>query len=225
MTTFSQLVDDIVTELLRPDLRDTIATYANQTVRDIHFRPSSNSPILYDENRFEEALQFTTDGTWLWKIPSVTRFQGVESVFLDSPGIYVPPRNPKVALQVSDQPWADVYQYRSGPYITIHGVFVGGTGKMSYHMFPRTLAYKKKAERLIRFDADLDAYVLADGSEPTEAQLELETHWVLQRWADTVKEGVRAKAWKRLGEMERTRLAFSAFESMRTGVWNSEPSS
>lgn len=228
MTTFSRLVDDIVTELLRPDMRATVASYTNQTIRDIHFRPGSQSPILYDANRYEDELTITTDGTWQWMIPSNTRFQNVEAIFINELGQYVKPKNPRIALEASFQPFANLYWYRSGPVIAISGIASGYSGLMSYHMFPRTLAYKPASgtgARLIEFDPDTDSYKLIGGGVPTEEQLELETHWLLQRWGDTVKEGVRAKTWKRLGDMERTRLAFSAFESMRTAVWNSEPSS
>lgn len=228
MTTFSQLVDDVVLELLRPDMRTTAASYANQTIRDIHFRPGNQSPIRYDANRFEE-LTTTTDGTWLWTIPSNGRFQGLEAIFIDDLGIYVKPRNPRIALEASFEPYADVYYYRSGPTISVHGMASGWTARLSYHMFPRTFAYKPATgtgARLIRFDPDTDSYVLiSGGGVPTEEQMELETTWVLERWADTIKEGLRAKLWKRLGDMERTRMAFSAFESMRTSIWNTEPAS
>lgn len=228
MTTFSQLVDDIVKELLRPDMKDTIATYTNQTIRDVHFRPNVNSPILYDANRYESEEPVLTDGTWLWSIPSNTRFQDVEAIFIEELGVYVKRKNPRVALEQSFEPDANLYWYRSGPAIAIQGVVAGWTAKFSYHMFPRTLGYKPTAganARLIQFDADADEYTLIAGGAPSEAQLETETHWILQRWADSVKEGVRAKIWKRLGDMERTRMAYSAFESMRTSIWNTEPSS
>jgi hypothetical protein len=229
MTTFSQLVDDVKTELLRPDMTAMLASYANQTIRELHFRPGLNAPILYDANRYEEELAITTERTWLWTIPSSTRFQNVEAIFINDLGIYLQPKNPRIALEPSFQPFADRYWYRSGATIALQGVATGWTGLMSYHMFPRTLAYKPASgagARLIRFDPDTDSYVLiVGGGEPSEAQLELETHWLLQRWGDTVKEGVRAKAYKRLGDMDRTRISFSAFESMRSSVWNTEPAS
>jgi len=228
MTTFSQLVDDVTLELLRPDMRNTIASYTNQTIRDVHFRPNMNMAVLYDANRVETEETITAEGTWLWAIPSNTRFQDIEAIYIAELGTYVKRKNPRIALEQSFEPDANLYWYRSGPAIAVSGVALGWTAKFSYHLFPRTLGYKPTAgadARLIRFDPDTDSYVLIAGGEPSESQLELETHWVLQRWADTVKEGVRAKIWKRLGDMERTRMAYSAFESMRTSIWNTEPSS
>lgn len=209
-------------------MRAAIASYTNQTIRDVHFRPNLNSPILYDANRYEDEVTVTSDGMWLWSIPSNTRFQDVEAIFVNELGVYVNRRNPRIALTQSFEPDANLYWYRSGPAIAINGVAAGWTAKLSYHMFPRTLGYKPATganARAVRFNPDSDAYELITGGVPSEAQLELETHWVLQRWADTIKEGVRAKVWKRLGDMERTRMAYSAFESMRTSIWNTEPSS
>lgn len=226
MTTFSRLVDDMVLELLRPDLLQTIATYANQTIRDIHFRPGSQSPVMYDANRYEETLTVANEGTWLWSLPSATRFIDVEAVYHNDYGIYIEKRGPKIALLSSFDPDAGIYWYRSGAQLAFFGVGSGQTMLMSYFMYPRTLGYKPSSSRVVTYDIDLDAYVLiAGGGTPSAAELDAETHWVLQRHADTVKEGIRAKVWKRLGEIERTRLAFSAFESMRTAIWNSEPSS
>jgi hypothetical protein len=227
MTTFSQLVDDVVTELLRPDLKTAIAAYTNQTIRELHFKPGSNVPVKYDANRFEDELTITTDGSWSWAIPSATRFQDVEAIYLDYIGRYVERRNPRIALEVSYEPYADLYWYRSGPSISIAGVRDGWTGKISYFMYAQTFAYKTVSQRVVVYDADTDSYKFRDGTPgtPTEEQLDRETCWLLQRWADTVKEGVRAKAWKRLADGDRARMAYSSFESMRDAVWGTEPSS
>jgi hypothetical protein len=92
-------------------------------------------------------------------------------------------------------------------------------------MFVKTLAYKTANQRTIEYDKDTDTYSLVGGGTPTEEQLEVETHWLLQRHGECVKEGTRAKLYKRLADESRARMAFSAFESMRTGVTLNEPSS
>lgn len=56
MTTLSQLVDDLLVELVRPDMRSMLVDYANQTVREMHFRPATNAPVLFDANRYEEQI-------------------------------------------------------------------------------------------------------------------------------------------------------------------------
>jgi hypothetical protein len=225
MTTFSLLVDELTTEVVRPDLRSTIATYVNQTVREMHFRPGINTLAKFDANRFEDELTFTTEGMWLWALPSATRFQDIEALFINDLGLYVPKRSPRIALEPSFEPNPDLYWYRSGAQIAINGVANGWTGKISYFMFVKTLAYKTANQRTIEYDKDTDTYSLVGGGTPTEEQLEVETHWLLQRHGECVKEGTRAKLYKRLADESRARMAFSAFESMRTGVTLNEPSS
>lgn len=225
MTTYSQLVDDIVKELVRPDMKVAVASYTNQTIRELHFKPNQNSPIQYDANREEDVLAIDTDTSWSWPLPSATRLQSIESVYLDDLGIYVPERNPRIALRPSYEPFAEVYRYRSGPVLVLSGVSAGWTGKVSYFMFVRSLGYLPVANRVIVYNAATDTYVLVAGGTPTQEQLDTETNWMLQRWPETVKEGVRAKVWKRIGDVDRSRLAYSSFESSRESVWNSEPSS
>lgn len=225
MTTFSQLVDEVSTELLRPDMRTAIAAYVNQTVRELHFRPNGAAPILYDANRYEDDLAITTDQTWLWTIPSVTRFQDVEAIYLDDVGRYVPKKNPRISLEPSFQPFADLYYYRGGNTIAVAGVANGWTGKISYFLFPQTLVYQAASARVVSYDAESDSYKLADNSAPSDAQLNAATNWMLQRWDTVIRESVRSKTWKRLGDSDRARMSFSSYEAMRLGLWQSEPAS
>lgn len=226
MTTFSQLVDDMTTELLRPDLRTAVAAYVNQTVRELHFRPNGAAPILYDANRNEDDLAINTDTTWLWTIPSVTRFQDVEAIYLDDIGRYIPRKNPRISLEPSFEPFADLYWYRGGNTIAINGVANGWTGKISYFLFPQTLAYQAAAARVVTFDAATDSYnLVGGGGSPSQAQLDAATHWMLQRWDTVIRESVRSKMWKRLGDGDRARMSFSAYEAMRLALWQSEPAS
>jgi hypothetical protein len=231
MTTFSQLVDDMVLELKRPDLlKDgSIPAYVNQSIRDVHNRPNLNVPIKYDANREEDEITTNATNPWLWSIPSATRFMDLETAYWVEGGIYVPKKNPRVTREFTFEPFADLYWYRSGSQLAFSGIPIANTVQLSYWLYPRVLAYQEPtvAARPIVYDILTDSYVFADGTPgtPTETQLETCTNWVLQRWPDTIKEGVRAKTWKRLGDMDRTRTAFSSFESGRTVIWNSEPSS
>lgn len=225
MTTFSQLIDDVATEMLRPDLRAAMGSWVNQTVREMHFKPGLNVPVGYDANRTEEAVTVTTDRTWLWPIPSSTRFQKLEAAYNKNLGAYSKVKTPQVSLQYSLEPDATLFHYRSGDTYAFQGVTLNQEIWLAYKQFPRTLQYKIPANRQVRYDVDTDSYVLIAGGVPTQAQLDAETHWVLQRWTEEVKEGLRAKAYKRLGDELRMRVSFSAYETMREGVWLSEPSS
>lgn len=226
MTTFSQLVDDVVLELLRPDLTPVLAQYANQTIREMHTRPATNAPVYFDANRYEDELAVTTNSPWLWEIPSVTRFQKMEAAYCEAIGAYLVPRSPRMTQALSQEPNAELYYYRTGPAYAFAGLPNGVSLKLAYFLFPRTLAYKAVNDRVTRFDPDTDRYVqIASPTTPaTESELEIETNWLLQRHAETLKEGVRAKAWKRMGDDGRTRTAYSSFESARAAVWNTEPS-
>src|SRR3546814_15245541 len=53
MTTFSQLVDTIMSESRRPDLQTEIATYINQTVRELHFDSEQNKILYFNDNMRE----------------------------------------------------------------------------------------------------------------------------------------------------------------------------
>ena len=224
MTTFSQLVDDIALELLRPDLRSTIASYVNQTIRDVHFRAGVNSPILFKANRFEELLVATNDSPWLWTIPSVTRFQKLETAFNPELGILLEEKSPRVMKGYSVEPYAAYGYYRTGESYAFAGLSNGHTIYVDYFMFPQGCKYLASADRIVIYDFDTDSYERVGGGAPlSDSELAKETNWVLQRWEHVVKEGARAKIWKRLGDDARTRTAYSAFEAARTGLWNTEP--
>src|SRR3546814_4489833 len=57
MTTFSQLVDTIMSESRRPDLQTEIATYINQTVRELHFDSEQNKILYFNDNMREVQLR------------------------------------------------------------------------------------------------------------------------------------------------------------------------
>lgn len=223
MTTFSQLIDELVLELLRPDYRAAMASWANQTIREIHNRPNSNTPIYFEANRYEDELEINTDNVYLWPLPSVTRFMGVEAIWLNQPGCYVRKRGPRQSRVVHLHPNEGISWYRGGNTVAIGGVVNGWTGAISYFQFPQFLAYKAIGARSIVYDIATDTYLLIGGGSPTEDQLFTETHWVLQRWPDVVKEGVRSKMWRRAGDDMRARTSFSAYETARASLWDTEP--
>ena len=230
MTTFSQLVDDVVMELLRPDLLVAAVSYVNQTMRELHFKPNpagQSIMVHYDANRLEDEVPVNTPEPFLWTIPSTTSFQDMEAAYSPTIGLYIKPKNPRVTKAVSFEPNANVFWYRSGPSIAFAGLPNGSTLQISWFEYARSMGYRATADRVVEFDPLNQVYVrVGGGPAPTEAELLLETNWMLQRWGDSVvKEGLRAKLWKRVGEIERGRMAYSAFESARSGLWMAEPSS
>jgi hypothetical protein len=226
MTTFSQVVDDMVLELLRPDLRASITTYVNQTVREVHFKPNIAAPILFDANRVEDVLNINTDSPWLWDLPSATRFMDIEALYINELARYADRKNPRLAKEASFEPFADIFWYRSGTQIAVSGVSNGQTANISYFMFPQIHAYQLAGvTRIVLYDPVLDTYTLNPSGVPNQVQMDAATNWVIQRWPDVIREGVRAKVWKRIGDEGRARMAYSAYESFRNGLWLAEPAS
>src|SRR3546814_2211635 len=68
MTTFSQLVDTIMSESRRPDLQTEIATYINQTVRELHFDSEQNKILYFNDNIREVQLTATSESDFSWEI-------------------------------------------------------------------------------------------------------------------------------------------------------------
>lgn len=228
-TTFSALIDSIIVELVRPDQIDNCVSWLNQTIRECHFRPTSNQQVFYDENRTETETLVASANPFLWPIPSVTRFQMMEAVYSNNVGIYIPAKNPRIALREATGPYDSYFYYRTGAQYAVAGVAVDDTIQMSYFQYPRMLAYRANvADRHCTFDPDSDMYYDITSGSPvasTDVQLEVETNWLLQRWDTVLAEGLRAKAYKRLGDDLRTRLSYSAFQTGLTNIFQSEPSS
>lgn len=229
MTTFSQCVDDVVVEMMRPDLLVASISYANQTLRELHFKPNPGGqpvPVHYDANRFEDEIAVNTVEPFLWTIPAVNAFQSLETAYSPELGIYIKPKNPRISKAPSFEPYANVFWYRTGPSVAFAGLPNGSNLQLSWFEYVRSMGYIALANRVVTFDPLTQTYSKVGGGTPSEAEMLLETNWMLQRWGESVvKEGIRAKMFKRIGDMDRGRMAYSSFESGRAGLWAAEPSS
>ena len=230
MTTFSQLVDEMTTELIRPDLRKSgavidggyIASSINQTIREVH-TGKNGVKHTFDMNRIE--IEITVpDGIsnhYSWPIFDLNRFQSTEAVLFRTIGRYAKLRKPGSVTLNGRGPIEDLfYWYQSGSYMTFHGC--GGAGSIiawSAFYFPRSLKYHigdATDPRWATYDSELETWTLREGTGKTEEELiELSTNWLLLRWTDMIREGVRAKVYKRLGDENRQRTSYSAYESLR----------
>lgn len=224
--TFSQMVDGMVSELKRPDLSSEIATYVNQTVREMHFTEDRNAALFFRENFNELLLTSNLESGLVWEIPSPTVFQKLTGVqylnVFDDDGQPVWPREttPGRHLQGMTQ-----FFYRVGSTYVFSGY--GGLNSqiaLGWYEFPRSLKYKTVAARPASFD--IESGWTYDPSITTPEQQEaariLSTNWIIQRWNDVVEEGVRAKVYKRVGDTERARTCYSLYQSLRHGFWTSE---
>lgn len=224
MTTFSQMIDELAIELLRPDLKVTMEAYANQTMREMHSRTDTRNGIFFDENRKEVQFMVVDANPCLWSIPVVQRFQGLEAAYCPDVDVYFMTRTPSRAFKVTDVPFAEYYMYRTGPQFAFNGIQAGMNLKLSYFEYVPNLYYKMPANRVVTFSKDLDAYVrTSGGGTPTDSEMASETNWMLQRWDSVIREGVRAKIYKRLSDDSRMRTAYSAYNDGRLSLIQSEP--
>lgn len=234
MSTFSQLVDSLCLEIVRPDMLSMIPGYLNQTIRELHIDASSDGmPVLYKDNMIEDSLvvaNVTQEAPgFVWQIPRLNRFQAMGAVFYPSRNRYASEKRPDVAKLTSfTDVNRDLYWYRSGINIVFSGH--GGNTKsvlITYYEYCRNLVYYIKTNRPVTWNAETDqleynnTVINAMGITQAEA-LDRTTNWLILRHADCLMEGVRAKAYKRMSDMERARLCYSQFESMRLGVIKGE---
>lgn len=232
MTTFSQLVDDMVVETRRPDLRNEIATYLNQTVREVHFEPSRGNVVHYRENRRDLQLTAASESGEVWAIPNPATFQGVETVRYASHYLgrmeYAKEVNPGPGI--ASEPF---YFYRAGGSVVFGGTIgyggIGGIIQMSYFEYPRALKYRAAGSREATYDADggwtyhtVDAVDYGSTPELQITAQERVTNWLLLRWADVIREGLRAKVYKRLSDDVRQRTSYSLYQQLRQGLYTSE---
>lgn len=225
MTTFSQLVDSVAKELVRPDMVAVMAGYLNASLRDVHFRANGDTPAYFSGNRQEDELTVTADGVYLWDLPSVQTFQKVETIYSQSRGIYFPPKTPATAYRFSDQPFARFYHYRAGPRVCIANTVSGEKLAISWFEYPRRLPYLAENARTVIWDPEEGSYVPGPAANGDEDAMNLtgETNWLLERWGvEVLADGIKQKAWARLGETERARMAYSTFQRGINRIWQSE---
>lgn len=226
MTTFSQLVDSIVSETKRPDLVSEIVSYLNQTIREVHFTPDRGAALFYNENFREALLTSNVESGFTWDVPNPGTFQKMvlvkyPSVFLrNGDDVYASETTPGRHLRDLDH-----FFYRVGGTFVFSGY--GGLNAqlmLGWYEYPPSLKYKTLAQRAAEYDVELGWTYHADVNTPElqEAARLLSTNWLLMRWSDVIAEGVRAKVYKRLSDTERARTCYSLYGSLRQGLWTSE---
>lgn len=225
MTTYSQLVDEMILELRRHDLKVQIGEYLNQTLREVHFSPlpqEQNAVIYYRENFREALLAANLESGFGWDIPDPAVFQAMQVVkYLSGCEEYPPELIPSRGLK-----GREAFYYRAGSHYSFAGY--GGLNAaiaIGYYEYPRRLRYYEPLLRPAEYDSDLGwTYAEAfDQSEETRlAAREYCSNWLLLRWDSVIKEGVRAKVYKRIGDDPRARTCYSLYMSLRAGLMSSE---
>ena len=224
MTTFSQLVDELVTELVRPDLKSYIMASLNQVIREVH---TGNDRTVYRfaSNRVEAIINVGNEGaTYLYEIPNFNRFQDVEAIWIPRISQFAKPRPPgsviiSDGMRVNDRAtW-----YQSGNYLAIGGYGAAGIDlHLSMFYYPRSLVYHKDHPntgtdpRWAEFNVETETWTYQTGTPYTDEELrDMSTNWLLLRWTEMLREGVRSKVYKRLGDQQRAALTYSNYMNFR----------
>lgn len=222
MTTYSQLVDRLVIESRRPDMRPNIESYVNQTIRELHIMPNSGAALLFKSNMIELEITADVDDGFIWSFPRPQSFQAIETVFYNTPQKHATERIPSTIHMFLNQINGKYYYYRTGDGIAMSGY--GGIGsliKIAYFEFPRRLVYFPLADRPVQWNEADETWVYKDGIVTEQQKLEALqkcTNWMLFRWEDIVKQGAFSKTAAFLANYDRARLAYSLYESLRPGL-------
>jgi hypothetical protein len=231
MTTFSQIVDEVAKELIRPDIINMLPGFLNQVMRESHNHAQTKLPVLFNDNRNESEIIIDAvqeNGSFLWAIPDVARFQRMESIYYVSNRMYALHRDPTMAMRPVTANLQDkFYWYRSGPAIAMFGA--GRTGAkilVSWFKYTRSLTYYALGEsRPLSYNRETDTYVQPDSATENLADaLNKTTNWLIQRHEEMLKSGLRAKAYTRMDDLNRARSNYSIFMSMLEAVQETEAS-
>jgi hypothetical protein len=230
MTTFSELVDKMVLETKRPDLRSEICTYLNQSVREVHFEPEHGNVVFYSSNYREELLTADTESQFYWDAPSVANFQGIARVRFNS--AYNDQGRQQYAKEMfpgprfESEPYA---YYRVGHRFIFGGARgYGGIGAniaISWFEYPPALKYYQPADRPATYDVESGFTYKLDFNDTDEHREDAQrktTNWLLLRWFTVIEEGLRAKVYKRLSDDSRARTSYSLYGQLRQGLYTSE---
>jgi hypothetical protein len=226
MFTFSQMVDEIVSEVKRPDLTSEIARYVNQTIRECHFSTDRQAAVFFRDNFNELLLTADVEDGFSWAMPNPTTFQKMAGV--KYPGRYDMSGNPQWATETTPGRHLNGmtnYFYQVGQEFVFSGY--GGVDAyiaLGYFAFPASLKYYTEANRPAEYDP-VDGWTYHASvitPEDQEAARLVVTNWLLMRWSDVVSEGVRAKLFKRVSDTERARNCYSLYGQLRQGLITSE---
>lgn len=232
MTTFSQMVDKIIREVGRPDMKERAASYLNQVIYEVHFEPKRNTPILLPENYLEDQLTANVELGFFWDAPRPSRFQALTLVqyadIVDNEirdgaqsGLFPPLIVPSRAIARLTS-----YYYRGGSRY----LFVGYGGlnariNISWYERPPSLEYFPAGARPAEYTESL-GYTYDDAFDSTEelrqSARDLTTNWVLLRYPQVVEEGLRAKIYKSVSDESRASLSYSLYQQLRNGLWITE---
>jgi len=231
MTTFSQLIDMLVEESLRPDMRPFMRNALNLTIREQHFildgGGKETAPVGFTDNLREELVEATSDD-FTWPIPVPARFQMMEAVYYAMYGRYATERKPSSLRQFVDSDDGGQYGYyrTAGQLAFTNFGGVGSQIMLAWFEFPKTLTYYAAGARPATWDEESESWTYLPSYDVSDATREearnLCTNWMLERWADLLLAGLRAKIYARLADEVRMRTSYSTYQGLRVGLLATE---
>jgi hypothetical protein len=228
MFTFSGLVDHIVQLTSRPDRRDLIVTALNSTIRDMHIRPAGagspmGSPVKYYENMVE--VEFTPVAgvsPVLWPIPKPGIFMALSAMRCSIRQVNFRERSPSSLIPLERDYAAQGIYYKTGAQYAIAGAIPGVPLHIAYFTYLPALAYIAPADRLVQvIDSEYRLVALPD-TEPDVPTLTLETNWLLARHWSALLEGTVSRVYRALNDLDRAKIAYSAFSSLQAAIQSTE---
>jgi len=236
MYTHSQLVDNLIAELMRPDLQVAFSNALNQTIRELHTTKGDGGslpvPVGFKSNLNEDILTADVDTGFSYTLENPTRFQMVEAVWYANPGVYATERMPSsIRAFDGNVDGAEFGWYRSADQIFFDNY--GGAGSqiaIAWFDHVQRQSYYDSDARPCEWDEASESFIYktvgtVDYNSTPELQAKaryLCTNWMIQRWFDTLSQGVRAKVWARLGDDVRGKTAYSSYEALRAPLIQTE---
>ena len=229
MTTFSQIVDDLYVELVRPDAKGFLAGYLNQAIYEAHADVNTNKPVFFADNMQESIVTVSgvvNNGAFLWDIPNPVLFQGVGAIWSDKYQKYYRPLSPKVnQLYIVGAVDDRFNYYRTGLQLAINES--GGNGatlRMCWFERTRSLFYyEDPASRPVAYNPESNTYTINPAFVGTaEEAMEKSTNWMIQRHSEMLKESVRSKFYRRGDNQFRATVSYSAYKTLLASMQEAE---
>lgn len=223
MTTFSQLVDELVVSTGRINQQRDIQAFVNQVIRECH-ADERGRPYIFARNLIEDTLTATVETGQTWEPPM--GFQVMQTArygsIANNNGQPIYPKFQMPGRRLNQQRY---YYYRSGTsFIFAEYGGVGSTIDLAYYVLPLRLGYFAPGSRPATYDDatrqftyfDLTGTGGLDYTQPDnqEAARNLVTNWVLLNWPDVVRWGVRASIYPVVGDARSTQH-FAKFNILR----------
>lgn len=226
MHTFSTLVDHIVQLTSRYDRRELISQSINSTIRDMHLRSPSaisplGAPIRYSENLIEVEFDPGSMNPVLWSIPRPQIFMDIAAARCSVRNRIYEKRSPQSLRDMHKEFSTFGVYYRTGNKLAFLSDGAYYPIQIAYFIYLPTLAYLSIADREVEI-VDGEFVKVSDGTAPTQVQYDKETNWMLARHSSALLEGAVSRVYRALNDLDRSKIAYSAFNAMQIAVQATE---